>query len=365
MKLKSFSHTRLEPQAVQWGISNLVFSDLNLIVGRNAVGKSRTIGSLANLIKMILQQQQPDAIDSSWQIELSDDKTSLSYHVRVSQNRILEERICYQGEDVLVRKGDTTRIKAVSDSFKEIHPPADKLALQVRRDTIEYPYFEDIITWATNTYGLKFGKITGWNSDKDQYAFNLFPTPESIPNMFDSLDEEGRVNILSSLKKLGYNIHQISARRIDVVPANTSARLLEINEEGIPRQLLEMELSQGMLRSLYLLIFIEYIANAKTPRLLVIDDLCEGLDYQRAVVLGQTVFEVCKDKNIQLIATSNDGFLMDVVKLDYWNVLQRKGSTVVGINKANAPKVFEDFKFTGLTNFDFFSSDYLNQGCNP
>jgi hypothetical protein len=61
------------------------------------------------------------------------------------------------------------------------------------------------------------------------------------------------------------------------------------------------------------------------------------------------------------VATSNDLFLMEVVDLKYWNVLRRKGMTVTAINNKNHPKVFQDFKFTGLSNFDFFASDYLNQ----
>jgi hypothetical protein len=73
------------------------------------------------------------------------------------------------------------------------------------------------------------------------------------------------------------------------------------------------------------------------------------------------IFSLCQENNIQLIAASNDMFLMDVVELEYWNVLQREGSVVTALNEKNSPDLFESFKFTGLSNFDFFSSDFIPQ----
>ena len=49
----------------------------------------------------------------------------------------------------------------------------------------------------------------------------------------------------------------------------------------------------------------------------------------------------------------------DVVDLKYWNILQREGSEVTSIDIIKNPELFNDFAFTGLSNFDFFSSDYI------
>lgn len=51
---------------------------------------------------------------------------------------------------------------------------------------------------------------------------------------------------------------------------------------------------------------------------------------------------------------------MDIVDLQYWNILERHGEKVTPINTTNHPDLFEDFKFTGLSNFDFFASDYIS-----
>ena len=116
-----------------------------------------------------------------------------------------------------------------------------------------------------------------------------------------------------------------------------------------------------MFRSLSLLIFIEFLTAKRKTATVVIDDFCEGLDYDRATKLGKIVFDKCEHNNIQLIATSNDMFLMDVVDIVHWNVLQRNASIVTALNAKSNPELFEKFRYTGLSNFDFFASDYISQ----
>jgi len=64
-----------------------------------------------------------------------------------------------------------------------------------------------------------------------------------------------------------------------------------------------------------------------------------------------------KTYDLQLIMTSNDRFVMNQVLLEYWSVLKRKGGIVKLFNSQNSPKQFNDFKYLGLNNFDFFASD--------
>lgn len=93
--------------------------------------------------------------------------------------------------------------------------------------------------------------------------------------------------------------------------------------------------------------------------MLLIDDLGEGLDYSRVIHLGRKVFEVCEQENLQLIASSNESFLMDVVDISKWQIVRRKNSKLSVINQNNMPKLFDEFRMTGLSNFDLFSSDFI------
>ena len=107
-----------------------------------------------------------------------------------------------------------------------------------------------------------------------------------------------------------------------------------------------------------------YLCCITVKNLLLVDDLCEGLDYDRSTHLGRMIYDFSLEHGIQLIASSNDSFLMDVVDLKYWNLLQRNGNEVYGINHITHPDLFDDFEFTGLSNFDLFSSDYIARHLN-
>ena len=60
--------------------------------------------------------------------------------------------------------------------------------------------------------------------------------------------------------------------------------------------------------------------------------------------------------------STNDRFVMNSVDLKYWQVIDRVGSNVSYYNIKNSSQIFEDFKFTGLNNFDFFATDFFKTG---
>ncbi len=59
--------------------------------------------------------------------------------------------------------------------------------------------------------------------------------------------------------------------------------------------------------------------------------------------------------------STNDRFVMNHVPLTEWSVLRRSGNRVVVHNHENSPEAFERFEFTGLSNFDFFATDFLDK----
>ena len=53
---------------------------------------------------------------------------------------------------------------------------------------------------------------------------------------------------------------------------------------------------------------------------------------------------------------------MNEVDLKYWHVVHRTGNKVEVLDYQNSKKRFDEFKFLGLSNFDFFSSkSYLGR----
>jgi len=104
-----------------------------------------------------------------------------------------------------------------------------------------------------------------------------------------------------------------------------------------------------------IVVTINYLIQEGAGSTIVIDDIGEGIDFERSSRLIELIFKKAEDTGIQLIATSNDRFLMNIVDIKYWNVFERKGETVQALNYRNSKEAFDEFSLTGLNNFDFFA----------
>ena len=120
-------------------------------------------------------------------------------------------------------------------------------------------------------------------------------------------------------------------------------------------------MSQGMFRVLSLIIQLNYSKMAQRSTTVVIDDVGEGLDFERSCALINLLMAKYSGSNIQLIMATNDRFVMNQVPLETWSVLQCSGRHCRVFNHANSSHAFEEFKFTGLNNFDFFATDFIHE----
>jgi len=51
---------------------------------------------------------------------------------------------------------------------------------------------------------------------------------------------------------------------------------------------------------------------------------------------------------------------MNKVPFKYWQLINRKGGECNVYNYKNSKEIFDEFKFTGLNNFDFLATDFIN-----
>lgn len=332
-----------------WELEKLLpLQPLNLIVGKNASGKSKTIKALGDAISILLQQKWPSSpLSYDIDLQFTNNKKHIEYHFAIKSGAVVNEILLIDNEEVLKRDENSAVLCG-----ETINPPTNKLIPHVRRDTVRYPNIEQIMLWAEQACGMSFNEmdIAGDNSTSSFILGNL----SSLYNMVDALTETSMDRVISLAKKMDYPMKQIGCLSVNEI------KKIIFMEQGVG-PLLGSMLSKGMFRTLYLLICMEYLSQKAIPSLLMIDDLCEGLDYDRSTLLGKFVFDFCKEHNIQLIASSNDTFLMDVVDIEFWNILNRKGGKVDSINIVNNKNLFDDFAFTGLSNFDFLSSDYIQR----
>lgn len=348
MRLLKFSYK----ESSDWSIQDLQLQIVNLLVGQNGTGKSKTLYQLGRFVK-ILTQQINELEKEEWVVEfVTKDNQLLTYKLATLKTKVVEEYLFLNNEPILERKkGDNFfRIRKNKEhEWTEYSPPLKKLAISSIRDILKYPYTEEILNWAENSYGFEFSYEAKFDFKRD---FLNLTTPTA--DLFNELNKKQRNNVIKELNQIGFKIAEI-----EIIKDKGDMIYLLLDEKDVKIYINQFNLSQGMARALSLLIHIEYLISRKNPATIIVDDFGEGLDFIRAKELGRLIFDRCLKNKVQLIATSNDSFLMEVIDIEYWNILQRKGSVVSVLNKKNHSKLFENFKFTGLSNFDFFSSDYI------
>jgi len=119
-------------------------------------------------------------------------------------------------------------------------------------------------------------------------------------------------------------------------------------------------MSQGMFRALSIIIQVNYSQMAHRANCILIDDIGDGLDFERSTRLIDILRTKARQSSFQLIMTTNDQFVMNHVPLDEWSVLERDGCHVHVRNHENARQAFEHFRFVGMSNFAFFEMDFAS-----
>lgn len=349
MILKSFKYS-----TINWQLDGLSLGMANLIVGKNSSGKSRTLHALGN-VKSLLSQRysKEDKFNFDSEIVFIDSKArELSLTLSIAGQKVFKEILKVDGIVKIDRNGPSGKIE--DDS---VNPPEDMLLMHVRRDVAKYDYIEEIISWAEETVIRSF-------IDSDS------PSQSELFDIVSKFTPEMKIDIINMAKKVGFPIQKFDT--FDNIftdfrkeSSNSDSdgftiKYIILNEKNVG-YLMMKDLSSGMYRTILLLILIEQLRNLDHPALLALDDLGEGLDYSRATKVGKLLFEVCAEHGVQLIATSNEEFMMNIVDISNWNILVRKGRIVKSINSSICPEEFENFKFMGLNNFDFFTSQFLTK----
>lgn len=104
-------------------------TDVNLLVGRNATGKTRTIEAIQN-VTSFMQMKTFLRGNQSFYVEMEYDMydvshTKMEYAFKVENGKIEREQLTVGGRLLIDRQGDLTRYEG-----NVINPPVDKLVVQ-------------------------------------------------------------------------------------------------------------------------------------------------------------------------------------------------------------------------------------------
>jgi predicted ATPase len=242
----------------------------------------------------------------------------------------------------------------------------DDILAATKRDKKQHSFFEDLYSWGKNLNHYRFGQQLGKdtllkdvNAVRDDKDINLRDGDDVATILIKGKREHSDIfvhTIIEDMERLSYNLKEINASPLKYFPV--SAFGLNVQENDLQDTTDQREMSQGMFRALSLLVQLNYSLLSKIPSCILIDDIGEGLDYDRSKNLIDLIIEKVKGSFIQVIMTTNDRFVMNKILLDYWSVIERIPKKSLFYNYQNSQETFDEYKYSGLTNFDFLATDF-------
>jgi ABC-type multidrug transport system ATPase subunit len=376
MYLRKFSFRENAGQKIEWLIDQVSLGEITLMVGKNSSGKTRTLNAISDLVSMLRGKGTSANGPVSYELVFRNSHHELKYELEYNMETIQMERLHVGDELVLDRgKGGSGKIKYEATPgaiFLEFEIPHDQLACYAKRDRLQHPFIEIIYGWAISLRRFDFSGNLG----KSRYALkstfesremDWSETTNSLVPVITIAEEEFpefRKLVIADMQKIGYTLEDFGIMHFSERYGSTSQDRFAVytTETGLEKQVSQRDMSQGMFRAFSVLLQINYHILCGNKGLIIIDDIGEGLDFSRAKHLVHVLISRAKDSGIQLIMSTNDAFIMNAVDIENWAVIMREGHKISLYNYENSKEIFEEFKFTGLNNFDFYASEFFKSG---
>ncbi len=378
MFLESIDYSQVERTQKAWKLENYEFGNINLIVGKNATGKSRTLSIIVALANLLCGYQRMVFSSGNYKVRFDNKGKKIDYILRYKNSVIKNEKLNIDSKNRLNRgiRGEGEIYYSERGGMMKFQVPENELASVARRDSIQHPFLQDLYDWGKSVTHYKFGGTLGQDrhvvfyKDKEKEEQKR-PDPKDtfgVVVIFRQGEKEFSDKftepIIQDMNKIGFGITKIGVLRPEGIKVESNIPMpggflgLYVQEKDLKMKTYQFEMSQGMFRALSLLIQIRYSQLTEVPSCILVDDVGEGLDYERSSSLISLLVERAKGTNVQLIMSTNDRFVMNNVPLEYWSVIDRIGGECRIYNYKNSPKLFDEFALTGMNNFDFFSSYY-------
>jgi AAA15 family ATPase/GTPase len=375
MILKALKYSGTKPGPDFWSIvggginSDFVeFENINLIVGRNASGKTRIMQLIRWISDLLYNDSTIGVIhrkNNSFEVNFQDNEDKINYNVEFDNNQsVIQETLYINNQVKFNRKAGKLYYENLGQ-FLDFETNNKYLGIN-RRDKTQQPFFDILHNWGKNlalySFGGDMGLSTGRSDIEDLEHPDLMNFKNSnhvkpiyskglrdFGNLFEQI-------IIDDMSKIEYFLQSISLTII------REYAFLEVQEKDLFEGTDFDNMSQGMARAFSLIVQLNYSLMAKIPSCILIDDIGEGLDYDRSKKLIELIIEKAEGSNIQVFMTTNDRFVMNSVPLKYWSVIHREGNKSVFYNYQNSKQTFDDFALTGFNNFDFFATEFYRLG---
>lgn len=386
MKITRYAFSEYPGTNERWEVAEFVLDPVTLFVGRNGSGKSRLLNTIGALATMLSGRREIAASVGHWNVAFENGGRTFEYELRTGEGRVLNEQLSIDGIQ-LISRGDTGEGEMLSEGIGQnlaFKIPGQRLAA-ARADAIQYSYLTPLQAWASDLKKYTFGSEFGRNvlfaatlpssepatlADIEQVA--AIPPENVVAIYYDGYQRFGDKfdkAILKDFAAVGYDCTHVFSHPVQVgenaLPSEARNKVpvgLGVKERDLDTFTQQFEMSNGMFRALALIVNLHHVIMSKRSSSILVDDIGEGLDFERSTALIRLLITRCKKHGIQLLMTTNDRFVMNEVDLRYWHIVDRKAHDVRILDYDNSKEIFDKFIFLGLSNFDFFAREaYLSK----
>lgn len=382
MQLTSVEYSQYDGQPRAWYLDAFELARINLIVGKNATGKTKILNIIGNMSNLFAGEQKFIYDNGNYHLRFDKETENVQYSLLYKNNKVESERLIVNKKTLLDRglggKGNifATQLR----KQMAFQTPDNELATVARRDSVQHPFFDDFYQWGKSCFHYKFGEQLGKDkvsifiklpeSVKKEIEVNPKETDRPAAGLFRMAEKKFGKKFVQAIKndmaQIGYKLSDIGVASLPgaviIGAPQTEVEGLYVQEKDLQARTFQLEMSQGMYRALSLIIQLTYAEMASLTGCVLIDDIGEGLDFDRSTALIKRLISKAEKSSIQLVMSTNDRFVMNNVPLKYWCVIQRVGQRTKIFNYKNSRKIFDEFRFTGLNNFDFLSSEFYLTG---
>ena len=376
MYLQKLSFRENEGEKIERLIDGVTMGKINLIVGKNSSGKTRTLNAISELVELFLGSRALPKTHGRYHVVFREEDREMIYTLTYKDGSIGEESLEWDGEKVMHRgeegKGTIKYMATPKTMFLDFGIEKNQLACFAKQDKLQHPFLDQLRQWAVNMRRFDFSGNLG----KESYTMKAVFEPGEIdfrdtraslvPVLYMGLEQhEGfREQLLKDMHEIGYDLEDLGIMHFSerYEPTGKDRYAVYTTEAGLEKKVSQRDMSQGMFRAFAVLVHLEYYIASGLTGCVVIDDIGEGLDFSRAKWLVNLLVERAEVSGMQLILSTNDAFIMNAVDIRHWAVLNREGNKISLYNYENSKEIFEDFKFTGLNNFDFYASEFFKSG---
>lgn len=377
MLLKTLEYCQYADQPKHWSLEGCSFGDINLIVGKNATGKTKALNIIRGLGYLLSEHGPLKYSTGEYKVEFVQEDQKLQYILKYENAEVVREEFISGENSLMKREPDGTGLIYSSPLKKKIkfQTSTNLIAALSKRDSIQHPFLDGLYNWANGVIHFLFGTTLGKETVvsikgdfKEKKESDLKDTNKAVVAFKKGRDRFGDPfvsAVMEDMRSIGYEIEEIDCAPPEIIHIPDGPLMLPepvwllVKETDLSASTNQKDMSQGMFRALSLLIHLNYAYLTDIPSCVLVDDIGEGLDYDRSSSLIKMVIKKARMKSIQLIMSTNDRFVMNNVPLEYWTIIHREGNRSRCFNYRNSPSLFDEFEMTGLNNFDLFSSDFL------